>query len=111
MSNETRIHTPREEEFDAFISNAALVQTRPVLWRAKRIKSVRCLNPRQKISYHYERVHRMTFGDGTTMTRCEDHWRRPGVQMKKGNYVLLLDAYCIERYVTPEELPHGYTFL
>jgi hypothetical protein len=98
----------REEEFAEFAAGAVKVASKPQPFFAKRIKSVKCLNPREKISYHYERIHEMTFEDGTVFVRGEDHWRRPGVQMKKGNWVLLLKPHFTEMYLTPDEFAAGY---
>jgi hypothetical protein len=67
------------------------------------------VNPNAKIAYHYERIHELTFDDGTTVDQHEDHWCRPDRELKAGNFAVATGPEMTFSFYTPEQFAAQFT--
>lgn len=90
-----------------FIATGAKVMTRPQEHTVKRITKIVRANPGQKICYHYEKIHRVTFEDGSSIEVSNDYIEGHA-QFKVGGYVIATRPDFSFGFCTAEQFKEMY---
>lgn len=91
-----------------FIAIAREVVTQPQRFYAKKIRRIKCLNPKAKIQYHYERIHRLYFEGGGSMDVTNDDIYDRGAAV--GRWCVAESAQSSRSYFTPERFAEKFRF-
>lgn len=100
-----------KEEFDKFMAGSTAISSKPKKLWAKRIISVKCLNPDEKILGFPNRSWEVEFEDGSKFTRGEAYWRNFSDMMEPGNYVVMSAPDIHEIYLTPSKFREEFDIL